>query len=272
MHLFYAYGAGLGHLNRVCNFIYSQNITLSNCIILTNSDHIHFIPKPIIVLHKRTTFFKDKVAFSKYLNNCIANYKITTLVVDVFPDGFYGEFGKLFSNLKSIKTILLARILKETYFEEHSCPKYDEILLLEKGIAVENYKYIKLINYTLKIKPRAETKRVEVKTPYFLIIHSFPKEEVLLLYKQALLYRSNENIYIFTYSQLEFVNDELEEKTTIITGKKASDTLLKNAIKIFSGCGFNTLLETEKYRKKQHVIPFKRRFDDQFKRKTLIKN
>lgn len=268
MYLFYVYGAGFGHLNRIINFIFTQKIPLKNCVIITNSVFHKQLPKPIKVLHEEDAFFKDPVSFNFFIINCIKDYQIKTLIVDVFPAGFYGELEKSIPNFKSITTILLARILKNNYFKKYSSPNYDVIYALEKGIILADYQYEKVIPLSLQIQPRETSKETLIKEPYFLVVHSSPLEEVLLLYKQALLYRTYEHIYIYSFSEIPI--DLLKENTSVIKKTKITNNTLKNANKIFTGCGFNTMLETKKHSEKQHILPFKRKYDDQFKRKRLL--
>ena len=265
MYLFYVYGAGFGHINRVLNFIYTQNIPFTDCVLLTNSIYHDRVPKDIKILHKEDAFFKDKDGFDLFIRNCITEYQIATLVVDVFPAGFYGELENSISELTTIQTILLARILNKDYFEKYGSPVYDVIYTLENGIALANYQYKKVVPFTLQIKPREHSQEVILKKPYFLVMHSSPLDEVLLLYKQALLYRINEHIYIYSFSDIP--KDLILENTSSIHGNSIEDYVLENATKIFTGCGFNSILETKKYREKQHVLPFKRKYDDQFLRK-----
>ncbi len=269
MFLFYGYGAGLGHLNRIHNFIYTKKIPLKECVILTNSSFANYIPKPVTIIYKNNTFFKNKNTCSLFIEEYLKTHPISTFIVDVFPAGFYGEFEKGFNHLKNTSTILLARILKDIYFETYTSPKYDKIYTIEDGITLQHYSSKNIIPFNLEIKPISNNSMnsIELKKTFFLIIHSAPIEEVYLLYKQALLYRTNEQIYIYTFSPITF---NLEEDTVVILKEKIHFTVLDKASKIFTGCGFNSTLETKKHRKKQHIIPFKRKYDDQFKRKYML--
>ncbi|MDF4202906.1 hypothetical protein PXD56_08065 [Maribacter sp. SA7] len=268
MYLFYVYGAGFGHINRVLNFIYTQEIPLEDCVLVTNSVFHDQVPKNIKTLYKEDAFFKDQVHFNRFLLNCIKEHKINTLVVDVFPAGFYGELEKSFSDLHFVKTVLLGRILNKAYFEKYTCPDYDIIYTLENGITLINYRYKKVISFSLQIKPREILNELALEKPYFLVMHSSPLEEVLLLYKQALLYRTDEHIYICSFSEIP--THLIRENTSSSKGTRIEDEVLENATKIFTGCGFNSIIETKSYRDKQHILPFKRRYDDQFLRKQLL--
>ncbi|MDF4222196.1 hypothetical protein [Maribacter huludaoensis] len=268
MYLFYVYGAGFGHINRVLNYIYTQNIPLADCVLLTNSIYHDRVPKDIKTIHKEDAFFKDKEGFDLFLRNCITDYKIATLVVDVFPAGFYGELENSITELTTIQTVLLVRILHKDYFEKYERPVYDVIYSLEKGVMLANYNYKEVIPLTLQLKPRECSQEVTLKKPYFLVMHSSPIDEVLLLYRQALLYRTNEHIYIYSFSKIP--EQQVFKNSSVIHSVGIADKHLKEASKIFTGSGFNSILETKKYREKQHVLPFKRKYDDQFLRKRLL--
>ncbi|SNR16482.1 hypothetical protein [Tenacibaculum jejuense] len=272
MYLFYVYGSGLGHLTRVRNFIHTKNIAFDKCVIVTNSSYKNYFPDTATIIFRENDFFKDSLKISSLLNNCIDKYSITTVFIDVFFAGFYGELNSFFKKAKGLKFVLLARILNQEYFSKCHSICFDTIYTLEKGITLEKYNYKHKEEIQLTPYPQKNNSlSIKIKKPYFLILHSAPLEEVLLLYKQALLYRKNEYIYIQTYIN-DFPVHFLEEKTTLITKEKTDLKLLKSAKKIFSGCGFNSTIETKEYRKKQHIIPFKRKYDDQFKRKDIITN
>ncbi|WP_405414529.1 hypothetical protein [Maribacter sp. Asnod1-A12] len=237
-------------------------------MLLTNSIYHDQVPKDIKTLYKEDVFFKNQDRFSLFLQNCIKEYEIDTLVVDVFPAGFYGELEKSITDINSVQTILLARIVSKDYFKKYGSPVYDIIYTLENGIALANYQYKKMIPFTLQQKPRERSQEVILKKPYFVVMHSSPIDEVLLLYKQALLYRTDEHIYIYSFCVID--KALILENTKIISGNGIDSHILDNASKIFTGCGFNSTLETEKYREKQQIIPFKRKYDDQFLRKQLL--
>ncbi|WP_103863410.1 hypothetical protein [Aquimarina sp. I32.4] len=265
MKLFYVYGSGLGHLNRILSYIRIKKIKLSSCIILTNSKHKNYLPQEITVQYYPDPFFKDHALFSETLTRCIDNNNVDELVVDVFPCGFYGELTIL--SKVSVKKTLLTRILKTSYFDEYTSPWYDELVVLEKGIELDYYNYKEKIHLSIIdgfVYHTIDT--YPVKAPFFLIIHSEPEEEVIQLYKLAKLYQKNkEHIYIQTYcNTIKFV----EENVTVILAKDPILQLLEQSTKIFTACGFNTFFATQKYRNKQYFLPFKRRFDDQFKRKN----
>lgn len=268
MYLFYVYGSGLGHLSRVLDYIHQKKIPYSSCTILTNSKWSNYIIYAIDVIQKDDSFFKNETAFISSLKTILKKKNITNLVVDVFPSGFYGELSQI--ETFGVKTILLARNLSFEYFKQFKPPIFDILVCYEKIIETKFYNY--------KLKEELELSQMDVKfenetlsldqKPFFYILHSQPKTEVLQLYKMAKHYQNNnQNIYIQT-----FCNDfDVEDKTVIIIkNKKPYKQLFDNCEKLFTACGFNTFYLTESYRNKQYFIPFKRKYDDQFLRKNLI--
>lgn len=133
MILFYVYGNGLGHLNRILSYIKHNNIPFQECIIVTNSNYIDYLPKAIEVIQKAITFFKNKEDALPWLKKQIIERKIITeLIVDVYPCGFYGELTLL--NTLNIKKTLLARLLKPHYFKKIQLSQYMiNLLLLRKA-------------------------------------------------------------------------------------------------------------------------------------------
>ncbi|PKV52988.1 hypothetical protein ATE84_5121 [Aquimarina sp. MAR_2010_214] len=263
MILFYAYGSGLGHLNRILSYIRVREIELSSCIILTNSRHKGFLPQEIKMMYYPDSFFKNHELFFSTLIQSIEKYAVYEFVVDVFPCGFYGELSNL-DRIKIKKTIV-TRILKTSYFREHSSPRYDDLIILEKGIVLDYYRYSKALYLSINEGFIYSKEKLSLKKPFFFIIHSEPKEEVIQLYKLAQLYQKNdEHIYIQTFS--EMITFDVED-VTLIFSERPIRSLLEGSTKIFTACGFNTFFATQDYRQKQHFLPFKRRFDDQFKRK-----
>ncbi|WP_282132546.1 hypothetical protein [Cellulophaga baltica] len=266
MILFYAYGSGLGHINRIQSYIQDKNIPFSSCIILTNTKHKNFISPAIKTIYQQDSFFKDSLLFRDTLHQLIETYLIKELVVDVFPSGFYGEL-QYFDDV-SLKKTLLARILKAAYFKKQGTPRYDELLVLEKGIDLKHYNYKKVSYAQVQTDLRHSKKEIQIKAPFFYIIHSEPAEEVHQLYKIAKMHQKNgEHIYIQTFCALDDLTNE--EGVTVLQNTPPLLSLLEEADKLFTACGFNLFYATEQYRAKQYFMPFKRRYDDQFQRKLL---
>ena len=263
MHLFYAYGSGLGHLNRVWSYCKIQKLELSTCIVLTNSKHNHFLPPAIKVIQHSSAVFQDHALFGKILAQIIEEHGVTALIVDVFPCGFYGELQNI--DQLSLPKTLLARILNHSYFEQFTSPNYDDLVVFEKGVVHENYTYTNTNYLAIQDAFQFSDASITLQKPFFCIIHSEPEAEVMQLYKLAKLHqKKGEHMYIQTYSNGLTFNDK---EVTVILNTPPLLTLLENSEKLFTACGYNLFHATEQYRAKQIFMPFKRRYDDQFLRK-----
>jgi len=275
MKLFYVNGGGLGHLNRFLSYIYYKEYNYEECVVITNSRYINYLPKAIKILQYERAIFKDSEAFFTILTQLLDTYSIEEFVVDVFPAGLYGELYNI--DVLAVKKTLLARIIKPTYFFRNKIiPKYDTIFQFEEGVSLESYNYDNVV--PIKIEKRlftcsnTQAYRLQTSSPFFLIMHSAPEKELLNLYSMALTHREkNEHIYIQTFctSLKSKINDE---HVTVIENEKPILELIEKSDKIFTGCGFNTFWSLEKYRDKHFILPFHRLYDDQKKRKEMFVN
>jgi hypothetical protein len=104
----------------------------------------------------------------------------------------------------------------------------------------------------------------------WLIVHSGPEDEVreLVAYAEELCRIENEpprRILVATRCDLELPGGYERIDAYPV------DHLYPHAAKIISAAGFNVMLETAPWRDKHHVLPFARKFDDQFFRAAARK-
>jgi len=95
---------------------------------------------------------------------------------------------------------------------------------------------------------------------YTLIVHSGPTNEVHELVEYTRELQPNEPVLVATRCDIELPSG-FEKLDT-----HHAEDYFPNATRIISAAGFNVMLETEPFRHKHHIIPFPRRFDDQFLR------
>ncbi len=265
--LIYAFGMGLGHLNRIICYLDQHDIDPKHCTIVTNSRYLDYLPIEMHIQKFSVGFFADSALFFSKFKQLVETLDIQELLIDVYPSGFYGELSNL--NTFKIKKTLLARVLKHNYFRKNPLgPLYNNVVVVEKGVVTSNYQYQTLAYCKLDLVTGYSLKKLVPKYPFFLILHSGPPIEVVKLYKKALGQRKhNEHIYIQTFCRLE--NLENLPFVTIIFRDLPVKVLLDECQILFTGCGFNTFWTTESYREKQQIIPFVRGFDDQFRRKRI---
>lgn len=267
MIIVYAFGYGLGHLNRVVSYLQSEEICLDTVLLLTNSPYTSYLPSEIRVFWFDTENNRNIHQIFNKLTDLIFQYKVTEIIVDVFPSGFYGELIGL--DTIDLPKILLARVLNPHYFQNYpTAPLYTKIIVVEPGVAVERYRYENIKRVQLDLSKGYARYPLLPKHPFFVILHSGPRLEVLRLYKKAFGFqKKGEHIYIQTYSSVEAL--EKIPEVSVIYQQLPIRSLLEGCDLLFTACGFNTFWTTASYRKKQHVIPFARRYDDQFLRKRL---
>jgi hypothetical protein len=264
--LIYAFGSGLGHLKRVTSFLCQEKYNLADCIILTNSSYFDFWDKTMNTIKKDENFFSS-AEFTPFLEQLISEKNIHTIIVDVFPSGFFGEFYSIISNFKGEK-ILLSRILLDDYFlKMNKIPLYDRVYLMENGIDISKLKASKFIEYQLQ-ETIIQKENQHINSPYFLIIHSQPLSEILYLYKLALMHKTTQKIVVF--STVEIPEDTFTSETIVFFNEIPSDKIIEGAEKIFTAAGFNIVNRLKPYQVKWICTPFPRTYDNQFLRKELL--
>ena len=270
MYLFYVYGSGLGHLKRVSDFIHFIQIPVSNCLILSQSDYGLFWEKEWNFIQYTKSQFENEDNFRFSFNNLIVKYSISEVFVDVFPEGFFGELTNCLANFKGKKS-LIARILSKDYFLKfRSKSFFDKVYFTEQGIHKENYSFNEFEKIDLKFVFDSKGSQDPIISPYSLIIHSQPNEEVALLFRLSQMYNTGEKMIVYTCSDLFDIN--LSENLEIRHLKSPTNQILANSVQIFSSTGFNSTRMLKEYLDKTVFVPFSRKYDDQYLRKRLILN
>ncbi|MDY3319779.1 hypothetical protein PG637_10260 [Riemerella anatipestifer] len=266
MYLIYAYGTGLGHLKRVSDFINQQSIPVKDCIIVTQSQFGYFWEKDWTVIKLPRSTFCNALQFEIEFKKILCRFPISEVIVDVFPEGFFGELGDCLSLFKG-KKVLLARILSNEYFKKYpSNHIYNEVFLTESGIDIENYSCETTTEIEIKYQNSKQTSLNVPKSSYSVIIHSQPLQEVKYLYQMARMYTS-EQIVIFT----TILEDNLLANDSVVFKMQQPPLgMLEKANKIFSGTGYNAVKMLKKFHNKTVFIPFPREYDNQFLRKKLL--
>jgi hypothetical protein len=268
MILVYAYGSGLGHLKRVYDFLLHQHIQLQNCIILTQSEYGDFWNKEFVLKILPKERFRDKSLFLYEFRHLIDIYNVKEILVDVFPEGFYGELTACLADL-TIKKTLLARIISPRYFKEHPIHTvYDQIYVTERGVEAGPYRFRHFKQIEIEYHFEQPMCLDMCSEPYHLILHSQPAEEVMCLYKLSKMYDNQVKTIIF--SMCDHSLHVTDANTIMYTQKHPCISDIANATKIFAGIGFNTVRMLKNYITKTIFVPFPRIYDDQFLRKGFL--
>ncbi len=270
-------GGGLGHLTRAHSFLHSFNL-VDNTFILTSSE---FAEDKRIIGNCKTikvdkNFEKDIFAFQEFLSKTFVEFNIKTIYLDSFPFGIIGEFADF--DFQEIEVNYIARLLRWNNYSKiikKNNPKFNKTFLLEP-LEAEHQKFID-INSASQTKlglvyPKPFlSKQVEDllqtilrnHSPFWLIVHSGSDEEILELADYAEEMREVEK----TEVNLVLISpSKIEHKDLFHYNLYPASVLFNKAERIFSGCGFNIMKQTEDLADKHFFIPFERRFDNQFLR------
>ncbi|HEV7243239.1 MAG TPA: hypothetical protein VGQ36_28700 [Thermoanaerobaculia bacterium] len=267
MILYYALGGGLGHLTRGRRVLELLGLA-GDAAIVTASPYAR---------DERVTGGIPTVEVPPHLEHAVDEHRgwmraldAERLIVDTFPGGIQGELCGL-----EVPMDLVARLLRwdeyrravpdelpsfgTTWIVEELAPDHDAFVRANSG------RVVSLVG-ARAFSPRFE--RAVSPLPvhnFWLIVHSGPEDEVRELIAftselRALANNAPDRILVATRCD-----------TPLPSGFERIDiypasALYARAERIISAAGFNVMLETEPWSHKHEVVPFARKFDDQFLR------
>lgn len=237
MTIYYAIGGGMGHARRAQRVLEALVIDAQ---ILTSDD----VPRALE---------GDRDAHRQWLADRFRGHRV---IVDTFPAGIQGEL----AGIDDVAFDHVARLLRWSDYRSavpQKPPRFNTTYVVEE-LTQEHEQFLRKNSdqvVTLQLSPRA-TGNGQRATPFSLIVHSGPPHEVeeLIAYAKEL---GDEPLVVVTRCAIDGVD-------RIDTDSPAD--YFPAATRIISAAGFNVMLETEAWRNKHHVVPFPRRFDDQFLR------
>ena len=264
MNLYYAFGAGLGHLTRALRVI--STLKISPVTILTHSPHVSLINNAH-VLQPDNQIYNNSSRLGDWVNEVCDERAVECIYIDSFPLGVKGEL-RLPGPLKKV---YLARLLnwsvyKPFLLEEqvvYACSYVLETLYAEHQQWLEQCS-AQVQGLTLAPRRHQVNKSIhEMDSPFCLVIHSGPDDEI-----RQLLHFAREQL---TYHRLDFPLwlacprcPEVIPCGVKYVNYYPADALIEKARVVVSAAGFNIMNEMRQYDKPHWVIPFDRRYDDQF--------
>lgn len=240
MIVYYAIGGGLGHATRARRVLDALGL---DATIVTSAD----VPRAL----------EDDVDAHR---DWIRSLGATRLIVDSFPLGIHGE-------LVGMEIDHVARLLR--WDEYRRCvpdplPHIGTTFIVESLAPEHDCAIREASERVVELPLRAEVAEAHVDAPFSIVVHSGPAEEVQELVRYAMELRdaaaTHEPIVVATRCGVALPDGVARTDT------EPPAALFAAATRIVSAAGFNTMLETEPWREKHHVMPFARRFDDQFAR------
>ncbi|HEX6083169.1 MAG TPA: hypothetical protein VF266_01510 [Thermoanaerobaculia bacterium] len=242
MIVYYAPGGGLGHLTRGLRVLAKLQL---DATIVTTSQQVEDRQSCLSTRDRQdglssTRLIRvprhlehDRLAHRDWLRDLGA----TRLIADAFPGGIQGELCGL-----DMPIDYVARLLR---WDAYRAAVPFELPHIETTYVVEELTHAPCGNVVLLDLSLPLVDEVE-EEPYSLVVHSGPEEEVRELVAYA--------------RELDATNE------VVVAGTYPAAHLFPAAAKIITAAGFNVMLETEQWRAKHVVVPFARRFDDQYVR------
>ena len=289
MIAFYSNGAGLGHLSRTLKVIQALNIQ-APCMIISNSVFInknkqfsalnkYCHTRNIELISQPLQEQDDKVIFLQKFMALLIKKQVNELYIDCFPVGIYGELNGLTAQIPHITAYLLARVIKWSQYryliesDNHFYAAYNVEVLpqLQHDYYLQHSK--KVTHLPLKNLLLDQTEPLpSVAPPYCLIVHSGSLDEIsqLIDYTLQKLRFSGLNYSIVLATPWSVPKHYNYLNLKIIHCYPLTHWLQSAAI-IITAAGFNLMNEIQQLTAKHWVLPFDRKYDDQFTRLALSK-
>lgn len=279
MILYYAMGGGLGHLTRARAVLHTLKIENESAILTSSSlaNDLRIVGN-VKIIHVPQYYEKDVAGFRLWLTDVFENYSVTEIFIDTFPLGIIGELNEF--DFRNIKINYVARLLKWNAYSRlisGNTPKFQNTFLLEPpeeehknfiSQHSEQTTQLELIYPPIEFSDNAKS-IIKNHSPFWLIIHSGKEEETSELLDYADEMRRIEQSDLSLILIAPNFSSPIPSKTFHYDFYPASH-LFSHAERIISGCGFNIMNQAREFRDKHFVIPFPRRYDDQYARTSRL--
>jgi hypothetical protein len=260
----YAPGGGLGHLTRVRAFL-TMTRPGREAVILTSSP---FAADRRVVGPYRTVGPPPDADPGRWYASAVAGLAPTELVVDAFPGGLYGELTPASVPASVRTTTHLARLLRWTRYRavvSGPLPHYDHTWCVEP-LSADHHADLAAVSGAMAPLGLVDPPAVDVPAldaGAWLIVHSGPAAEVAELIGYA------EETAALEGERARFVL--VAPRSAARGGVDSVDAypawpLFSRASRIITAAGCNAVRQTGPWRDRHRMVPFPRRYDDQFTR------
>ncbi len=272
LFLYYAMGGGLGHLVRARAFLYSHGLA-RDAVVLTASEYAgdSRLTRGLEIVCVPRELENDVDEFRGWLTHCIEDLNPDRVCVDSFPCGIVGELCD-FSPLSTIRTWHLARLLRWNEYARiiHGTPPRFAVTWRLEPLHDEHEQFLAAHSDVIEDLALADVYEdrdgLEIPAcPFWLVVHSGPASEVGELVGYAVDMRDAERVTTRIVVATPNPPDTLPPGCAVLNVFPASG-LFPYAQRIISAAGFNVMRQGAPFRDKHFVVPFPRRFDDQFAR------
>jgi UDP:flavonoid glycosyltransferase YjiC (YdhE family) len=252
MIVYYAPGGGRGHLTRARRVLEALSIDGARIVAsVSDGDDVLLLPQELEGNVEQHARWVQSLAPSH-------------LIVDTFPAGIQGEL----SAIEAERIDYVARLLRwDEYRRVVSlpAPRFESTWVVEP-LTEEHMRFVRANSATVADLALRCTNQVSRSDSgaYWLIVHSGPASEVeeLIAYTSELRELSGSDLEVRVATPCEV---SMPEHFRRVDAFPATE-LYAGAERIITAAGFNVMLETEEHRDRHEILPFPRRFDDQFLR------
>ena len=270
MLLYYALGGGLGHLVRARAFLHTLGLD-GEAALFTSS---RFADDPRVtgglrVVRVPEELDGDREGLRAFLGRTLSHLGASRLVVDAFPAGILGELAG-FSPPPGLELWHAARLLRWSRYAADASPglpRFEKTFVLE-ALHADHARALEAASGALDpldlVDPPSPPPE-PIEGPYALVVHAGPVGETgdLVAHARELLRASGSGARVVVASPGRPV--DLPPDATWLDALPASGHFAA-AERIVAAAGFNVVRQTAAFASKRFLVPYPRRFDDQFTR------
>lgn len=258
MLLYYAAGGGLGHVTRARAFLHGARL---DGVILTAAavegvDTL-VIPEPLR---------RDLPAYREWLRGRGAEH----IILDTFPAGLFHEFDDL--ELSCTFDYVARYLAWPRYAEMRNPPRFATTYVLEPLHGEQEQFVVARSTHIDRapklVDPEVPGGELPVESQYSLVVHSGPASEVeeLIDYARMAAKAAGESLPIVVATRAA-----IDVGDVIVVDAYPATSLANGAVRIITGAGFNCMRQFGGD-PRHHVVPFPRRYDDQFIRAARVRS
>lgn len=272
-NLYYAMGGGLGHLTRAQAV--EHTLGLENLRVLTAAAEANKVFHSHNLLKVPPQHFSP-APYQKWMNSRLKRYEFGNIYVDTFPNGLLGELQPWLAEWDG-KLHYIARAMNMEAYQSRipdSFPQIEKTYIVDPlpddqmAFIDKHSKAIEQVDLTYpqpELPPQLLAMLNRMSPPIWLIVHSGPASEVdaLLAYARdiARAEREQPSWLICTLCNYSSVYRDVQ-----VIQHYPAWSLFEHVDRIFTACGFNSMLQLKDLEEKHHFLPFERKYDDQFER------
>lgn len=239
MILYYAIGGGLGHVRRACRVLDALQL---DALIVGSIE----APGVLRIPASLESSIDEHRAWIRSLG-------ASRIIADSFPLGIRGELFGI-----DVPLDYVARLLKWDEYRRvvpYELPRFGTAFLVEETAVRVSCDRVVAVSLSV-----TESGGSAAALHKWLVVHSGPADEVreLIAYAESLQAMRGIRAPLLVATRCAIDGVERTDADPV--------TLYAQAERIVSAAGFNVMLETGRWREKHDVLPFPRRFDDQFAR------